>query len=269
MRRALEYVKAFDGVVIDHAEDPSLRAGDMHEGEVSALLGVPGRPAASEEICVLRDLVLAEMTGSRLHVAHVSTAGAAEAVRLAKEKGIRVTCEVTPHHLALTDEAVRSFDASFKVAPPLRSSSHVEALKRAVADGVIDAIATDHAPHAPHTKDVEFAYAPCGMTGLETALGVVMAELVEPGLCGLTRAVELMSTAPARIAGAGEHGGPVEAGRPANLVVFDPDAVWTVDPSAMRSRSRNTPFAGRKLRGRVVHTMLRGRFSTREGECAR
>lgn len=269
MRRALEYVKAFDGIIVDHAEDPSLRGGHMHEGEISALLGITSIPAQAEEICVLRDLVLAEMTESRVHIAHVSSAGAAEAIRQAKARGVRVSCEVTPHHLALTDDAVRSFDATFKVAPPLRSATHVEALKAAVADGTIDAVATDHAPHAPHTKDVEFEYAPCGMTGLETALGVVGAELVEPGVCSLSRAVELMSTAPARILGSTEHGGPVAAGRPANLVVFDPDTAWTVDPSALHSRSRNTPFAGRKLRGRVVHTLLRGRFSVRDGEAAR
>jgi dihydroorotase len=209
------------------------------------------------------------MTGGRLHVAHVSTAGAVETIRRAKSAGLNVTCEVTPHHLSLTDDAVRSFDPAFKVAPPLRSQDHVDALRAAVADGTIDAIATDHAPHAPHSKDVEFAYAPCGMTGLETALGVVLAELVEPGVCGLTRAVELLSTAPARILGANDQGGRIEAGAPANLVVFDPDAFWTVDPSALHSRSRNTPFAGRKLRGRVIHTILRGIFTVRDGEPAR
>jgi dihydroorotase len=265
MRRALEYVKAFDGVIIEHAEDPSLRGGHMHEGRVSTLLGLSGLAAQSEEICVLRDLVLAKMTGSRLHVAHVSTSGAVEAIRRAKEEDVRVTCEVTPHHLALTDEAVRDFDASFKVAPPLRSSEHMDALKRAVADGVVDAIATDHAPHAPHLKDVEYEYAPCGMTGLETALGVVISELVEPGICTISRVVELLSTAPARILGAADQGGPIAPGRPANLVVFDPESAWTVDAGALVSRSRNTPFAGRKLRGRVLHTMLRGRLTVRDG----
>lgn len=269
VRRALEYVKAFDGVIVEHAEDPSLRGGHMHEGAISALLGLRGIPAEAEEVCVLRDLVLAKMSGARLHIAHVSSAGAVEAIRRAKADGVRVTCEVTPHHIALTDDAVREFDASFKVAPPLRSSEHLEALKAGVADGTIDAIATDHAPHAPHAKDVEFEYAPCGMTGLETALGVVLSELVEPGVCGLMRAVELLSTSPARILGTDEHGGPLHAGAPANIVVFDPDAVWTVDPSVLVSRSRNTPFAGRKLRGRVVHTLLRGRFTVHEGALTR
>jgi dihydroorotase len=164
---------------------------------------------------------------------------------------------------------VRSFDSSFKVAPPLRSQEHVDALKAAVADGTIDAIATDHAPHAPHVKDQEFEYAPCGMVGLETALGVVLAELVDPGVCTLERAVELMSTGPARILGDGSHGGPITAGRPANLVVFDPDATWSIEPTALASRSRNTPFAGRKLSGRVVHTILRGAFTVRDGEATR
>ena len=269
MRRAFEYARAFDGVIIEHAEDPTLRDGFMHDGEVSALLGLRGIPAEAEEICVLRDVVLAKLTDGRLHVAHLSTAGGAEAVRRAKAQGLRVTCEVTPHHVALTDDAVRTFDASFRVAPPLRSQDHVDALKAAVADGTVDAIATDHAPHAPHRKDQEFEYAPCGMLGLETALGVVMAELVDPGVCTLERAVGLLSTGPARILGDDAHGGPIESGRPANLVVFDPEATWSIEPNALTSRSRNTPFAGRKLRGRVAHTILRGAFTVRDGEASR
>ena len=265
IRRAFEYAKAFDAVIVEHAEDPSLRHGFMHEGEMSALLGVAGLPAESEEICVIRDIVMARMVGGRLHVAHLSTAGAAEAVRRAKAEGLRVTCEVTPHHIALTDEVVRSYDPAFRVAPPLRSQDHVDALKAAIADGTIDAIATDHAPHAPHKKDREFEYAPCGMVGLETALGVVMAEIVEPGVCTLSRAIELMSSGPASICGADDHGS-LAAGRPANIVAFDPEASWTVEQSTTASRSRNTPFAGRKLTGKVVHTLLRGEFSTRDGE---
>jgi dihydroorotase len=268
VRRAFEYAKAFGGVIVEHAEDPSLRDGLMHEGEMSALLGLRGLPAESEEVCVLRDLVMARLVGGRLHVAHLSTAGAADAVRRAKAQGIDVTCEVTPHHISLTDEAVRSYDSNFKVAPPLRSQDHVDALKVAIADGTVDAIATDHAPHAPHSKDQEFEYAPCGMVGLETSLGVVLAELVEPGVCSLLRAMELMSTGPARILGTQEHGGPVAANTPANLVVFDPEATWSVEPSTLASRSRNTPFIGRKLRGKVVHTLLRGGFSVRDGELA-
>jgi dihydroorotase len=266
MRRALEYVSAIDGVIIEHAEDPSLRDGEMHEGDVSAVLGLRGLPAASEEICVVRDIALARMTGARLHIAHISTAEAVEAVHRAKAEGIHVTCEVTPHHLALTDEAVRTFDANFKVAPPLRSQRHVDALKEAIANGTIDAIATDHAPHPVHAKDREFDYAPCGMVGLETALGVVLAELVEPGVISLERAIDMLSVEPATILGAPDHGGPIAPGHPANLVVFDPEETWTVDPTALTSRSRNTPFAGRKLKGRIIHTILRGKFSVRDGE---
>lgn len=265
LRRALEYARAFDGVIVEHAEDPSLRDGFMHEGPVSALLGLRGIPAEAEEICVARDVAMTRLTSGRLHIAHVSTAQGVDVVRRAKAAGLRVTAEVTPHHLALTDESVRSFDPTFKVAPPLRSEEHVSALKAAVADGTIDAVATDHAPHAMHRKDREFEYAPCGMLGLETALGVVLTELVETGICSLGRAIELMSSGPAAILGKSEYGGPIAAGGPANLVVFDPETAWTVDPSALASRSRNTPFAGRKLRGRIIHTMLRGRFTVREG----
>ncbi|HVE92139.1 MAG TPA: dihydroorotase [Actinomycetota bacterium] len=265
MRRAMEYALIFDAVIVDHAEDPSMRRGHMHEGSVSAALGVAGIPAEAEEICVRRDIALARMTGARLHIAHLTTAGAAEAVREAKREGLRVTCEVTPHHLALTDESLVSFDTSFKVAPPLRPDGHVQALKQACADGTVDAVATDHAPHAPYRKDVDFEHAPCGMLGLETALGVVLTELVEAGICGVERVVEMMSIAPAKILGREGHGGPVAEGAAANLVVFDPEHAWTVDPRALSSKSRNTPFAGRKLKGKVLHTMLRGRFTVRDG----
>lgn len=266
MRRAMEYARALDAVVVDHAEDPTLRRGHMHEGNVSAVLGLAGIPAEAEEICIARDVALARLTGARLHVAHLSTARGADLVRRAKAEGLPVTCEVTPHHLALTDEAVGAFDPVFKVAPPLRSAEHVEALKAAVADGTIDAVATDHAPHPAQAKDLPLDHAPCGMLGLETAFGVLVAELVEPGLCDLGRVIELMSTNPARLCGREEHGGPVAPGRPANLVVIDPEAVWEVEPGRLASRSRNTPFAGRKLTGRVVHTMLRGRPTVRDGE---
>ncbi len=269
LRRALEYTKTFDGVIIEHAEDPSLRHGHMHEGTVSALLGLRAIPAEAEEICVLRDIALARLTGARLHIAHISTTEGLDAVRRAKAQGIGVTCEVTPHHLALTDESVRSFDPSFKVAPPLRSEEHVRALKAGVADGTIDAIATDHAPHAMHSKDREFEYAPCGMVGLETALGVVLAELVDPGICTLGRVVQLLSSGPSAILGRDGHGVPIAPGSDANLVVFDAETSWIVDPSALASRSRNTPYAGRKLRGRVIHTMLRGSLTVRDGEVAR
>lgn len=268
IRRAFEYARTFDGVIIEHAEDPSLRDGLMHEGEISAILGLRGIPAEAEEICVLRDIAMARLVGGRLHIAHLSTARAAEAVRAAKAEGIRITCEVTPHHISLTDEAVSTYDPAFKVAPPLRSAEHVDALKKAIVDGTIDAIATDHAPHAPHTKDREFEYAPCGMVGLETALGVAIAELVDTGLVPLSRVVELMSSGPANILGVEGFGGPLAAGADANLVIFDPEAAWSVEPGGLASRSRNTPFAGKKLKGRVIHTMLRGRFTVKDSEVA-
>lgn len=262
MRRALEYAKTFDAVVANHAEEPAL-AGDwqMNEGEVSALLGMPGLPAEAEEIVVARDIALARLTGGRLHIPHVSTAGTVALVREAKARGIAVTAEVTPHHLCLTDDAVRSFDPVYKVAPPLRTKADVEAVRDALADGTIDCVATDHAPHTLESKDVEFEAAPCGMIGLETALGVV---LTETGL-DLGRLVERMSVTPARIRRLAGHGGPIAEGAPANIVIFDPEARWTVDPARMASRSRNTPFAGRTLTGRVTHTVYRGRLVVEDG----
>lgn len=265
MRRALEYSKIFDAVIVDHAEDPALRKGHMHEGVVSARLGLAAIPAEAEEIFVRRDIALARLTGGRLHIAHLSTKQAAQAVREAKAEGVQVTCEVTPHHLALTDEAVASFDPNFKVAPPLRSADHIEALKQACADRTIDAIATDHAPHASHLKDTHFDHAPCGMLGLETAFGVAITELVVTGICSIERVIEMLTTAPARILGRTEHG-TLTPGSQANICVFDPEATWTVEPEALQSPSRNTPFACRKLTGKVIHTMLRGRFTVRDSE---
>lgn len=258
LRRAMEYAGMFDAVIIEHAEDPSMRSGHMHEGEVSALLGLRGIPAEAEEICVRRDIAVAALTKGRLHIAHLTTRQALAAVREAKAAGLRVTCEVTPHHLTLTDDDLSAYDPTFKVAPPLRPAEHLEALKAGCADGTIDAIATDHAPHAPEAKDREFDHAPCGMLGLQTALGVSITALVEPGLIPLSRLIELMSVNPARIMGDPQHGQAIAVGVAANLVVFDPEAAWTVDPTTFASRSRNTPFAGRKLKGRVIHTMLRG-----------
>jgi dihydroorotase len=267
MRRALEYARTFDAVVADHAEDPGLAAGgQMHEGEVSGLLGLPGIPAEAEEVMVARDLALARLTGGRLHVLHVSTAGAVELLRSAKARGVRVTAEATPHHLTLTDTLCASFDPVYKVSPPLRTRADVEALRRGLADGTIDCVATDHAPHPREEKEREFDQAPPGMIGLETALAVLLTELVAPGILPLTALVERMSTAPARILGLEGHGGPLAPGRPATLVCFDPEARWTVDPARLASRSENTPYAGRELQGRVVHTMLRGRFTVRDGE---
>jgi dihydroorotase len=265
-RRAMEYISAFDGVYAEHCEDGSLAAGGhMHEGDVSAELGLRGIPAAAEELMAERDIALARLTGCRLHLLHVSTEGTVAAVRRAKVDGVAVTAEATPHHFTLTDEALRDFDPVAKVNPPLRSEHHRRAVIEGLSDGTIDAIATDHAPHAREEKDVEFQYAPFGLIGLETALALTIAELVEPGHVSLMRAVDLMSTAPARILGLSDHGGPIAPGRPANLLVFDPSRRWTVDPAQFHSRSRNTPFGGRAVIGRIVHTFLRGHPTVRDG----
>jgi dihydroorotase len=270
LRFALEYARAFDAVIADHAEDASLTDGaQMHEGEVSAMLGLAGWPSAAEEMVVARDLLLAELTGGRLHLCHVSTGGAVELVRAAKARGVRVTAEAAPHHFTLTDEAASSYDPVFKVNPPLREKADVEAVRLGLADGTLDAIATDHAPHAREDKEVEWATAPPGMLGLETALAVTLTELVEPGYLELATAVERLTAGPARCRRLGGHGGPVAPGSPANLAVLDPAAAWTVDRAKLASRARNTPFHGRQLRGRVVHTLLRGAFTVRHGRATR
>ncbi len=267
MRRALEYAKAFDAIIANHAEDRGLaEGGAMNEGEVSGILGIPGVPDEAEELIIARDLALTKLTGSRLHVPHVSTAGSVELIRVAKRDGVRVTAEVTPHHLSLTDSLVASFDPVFKVAPPLRTRADIEALSAGLADGTIDCVATDHAPHAQEDKEKEFDKAPPGMLGLETALAVLITELVVPGRLSLSDLIDRMSTAPARIRALEGHGGPVAAGAPATLVVFDPEVRWVVEPARLASLSDNTPFAGRELRGKVVHTMLRGKFTVRDGE---
>jgi len=267
MRRALTYARTWDAVVCNHAEEASLTEGaQLNEGEVATRLGLAGWPHEAEEVMVARDLLLAAGVGARLHVPHVSTRGTVDLLRAAKARGVRVTAEVTPHHLALTDEAATGYDPVFKVNPPLRTAEDVAAVRAGLADGTIDAIATDHAPHAPEHKEQEWALAPCGMLGLETALAVTLTELVETGAVPLARALDALSTAPARSRDLAGHGGPVVPGAPATLVLFDPAATWTVDPRQGRSRSRNTPFAGRALRGRVVHTVLRGRFTLRDGQ---
>jgi dihydroorotase len=270
LRLALEYARAFDAVVADHAEDASLTDGaQMHEGEVSAMLGLAGWPAAAEEMVVARDLLLAELTGGRLHLCHLSTGGAVELVRAAKTRGVRVTAEAAPHHFTLTDDAVRSYDPVFKVNPPLREKADLEAVRQGLADGTIDAIATDHAPHAREDKEVEWPAAPPGMLGLETALGLALTELVGPGYLELPAAVERLTAGPARCRHLPGHGGPVTPGAPANLTVLDPTARWTVDRAKLASRARNTPFHGRELTGRVVHTLLRGAFTVRDGKAQR
>jgi dihydroorotase len=267
LRNALVYARAFDGVTIaEHCEDASLAEGaQMHEGVHSSSLGLRGQPAEAEEVVVARDLAIARLAGGRLHLCHLSSAGSVELVRRAKGEGIAVTAEVTPHHLVFTDEDLRTYDTHLKVNPPLRTHEDRAALRAGVADGTIDAIATDHAPHAVEEKESEFDQAPPGTIGLETALAVVLTELVAPGTIDLPRAIEAMSTAPARILGASGHGGPIAPGRPANLVVFDPTSTWIVEPPYV-SRSRNAAFEGRTLTGRVVHTILEGRPTVWEGK---
>ncbi|MFI8326117.1 dihydroorotase [Streptomyces sp. NPDC085529] len=269
MRRALEYVKAFDGVVAQHAQEPRLTEGaQMNEGVVSAELGLGGWPAVAEESIIARDVLLAEHVGSRVHICHLSTAGSVEIVRWAKSRGIDVTAEVTPHHLLLTDELVRTYNPVYKVNPPLRTEKDVHALRAALADGTIDIVATDHAPHPHEDKDCEWAAAAMGMVGLETALSVVQQTMVETGLLDWAGVADRMSFAPARIGRATGHGRPVSAGEPANLVLVDPAYRGTVDPADFASRSRNTPYEGRELPGRVTHTFLRGRATVMDGKLA-
>jgi dihydroorotase len=260
MRRALEYVKPFDAVVAQHAQDPRLADSSAcaHEGPLSGRLGLPGWPSVAEESIVARDVMLAEHTGSRLHVCHVSTAGTVEVLRWAKARGIAVTAEVTPHHLLLTCDLLDGYDPVYKVNPPLRPDEDIAALRSALADGTIDAVATDHAPHAAHDKDHAFGDAAFGMLGLETALGVVALTMVESGLLDWAGVADRMSVRPAAIARVRGHGGAVAVGAPANLTLVDPAGAWTVDPNGLASKSRNTPFAGRTLPARVVATVLRG-----------
>lgn len=266
MRRALEYVKAFGGVIAQHAEEPRLTAGaQMHEGVVSATLGLAGWPAVAEEAIVARDCLLADHVGSRLHVCHVSTAGSAELIAAAKKRGAAVTAEVTPHHLMLTDDSARGYDPVHKVNPPLRPEVDVCALRRALADGVIDVVATDHAPHARQDKETEWAAAKPGMLGLQTALSVVATTMVATGLLDWRGVARVMSENPARIGGLAGHGRAIATGEPANLTLVDPDATWTVHAADMVSLSRNTPFDGMELSARVVGTFLRGRATARDG----
>jgi dihydroorotase len=260
MRRALEYVKSFDGAIVQHAQDLRLTDGSqMHEGEVSAELGLTGWPAVAEESIVARDVLLAGHVGSRVHVQHLSTAGSVDIVRWAKSRGIQVTAEATPHHLFLTHEEARSYDPLFKVNPPLRTAEDVQAVREGLADGTIDIVATDHAPHPSEDKDCEWAAAAFGMTGLETALGIVQSVMVDSGLMTWKDVARVMSTTPANIGRVSQwHGRPIAVGEPANLTLVDPHAEHTVDPSTHASRSRNTPYAGRVLPGRAVATFLRG-----------
>jgi len=271
LRNAMIYAKAFgDEVVIaDHCEDPSLvEGGQMHEGAHSYSLGLAGRPAEAEELVVARDLALARATGGRLHVCHLSSARAVELIRRAKAEGIRVTAEVTPHHLVFTHDDLVTYDTNLKVNPPIRTTEDRDALREGVADGTIDVIATDHAPHAVEEKEAEFDLSPPGTIGLETALAAVLTHLVRPGIVPLARALEAMTVTPARILGAAGHGGPIAAGRPANLVVFHPEEGWVAEAPFV-SKARNSAFLGRELGGRVRHTTLRGTFTVAEGKVTR
>ncbi|MCW2940738.1 MAG: dihydroorotase, multifunctional complex type [Actinomycetia bacterium] len=267
MRRALEYVKAFDGVIAQHAQEPRLTEGaQLNEGVMSAKLGLRGWPAVAEEAIIARDCLLAAHVGSRLHVCHVSTAGSVEIIRWAKSKGWQVTAEVTPHHLLLDDTLAESYDPIYKVNPPLRTREDIAALRDALADGTIDCVATDHAPHSLETKETEWAEASMGMVGLETALSVVHEAMVETGLLDWAGVADRMSYRPAQIGRLAGHGRPLEAGAPANITLYDPDVRAAVDPANFASKSRNTPYAGLELPGRVIATFLRGRPTVLEGK---
>ena len=266
MRRALEYVKAFDGVIAQHAQDPRMTEGaQMNEGALSGVLGLRGWPSVAEESIIARDVLLAEHVGSRVHICHLSTRGSVDIVRWAKDRGIDVTAEVTPHHLILTEELARTYDPRYKVNPPLRTADDVEAVRAGLADGTIDAVATDHAPHAREDKDCEWAAGAFGMLGLETAFSVVMETMVVEGRLDWHGVADRMSVRPARIARIAAQGRPIEVGEPATLVVVDPTGTWRVDADLSASRSANTPFAGREFPGRVLHTILRGRPTVIDG----
>jgi dihydroorotase len=258
MRTALEYARTFGIPVADHCEDPTLAGGAMHEGLVSTRLGLKGIPAAAEEIMVARDLLLAELTGGHIHLCHMSTRGSVDLIRRAKARGVRVTAEASPHHFSLTHEACEGYDTNAKMNPPLREAEDREAIRQALKDGTIDVIATDHAPHHYDAKEREFDDAPNGIIGLETALGLAVTELVGTGLLTLAELVARMSTIPAKIFGL--PGGTLAPGSPADVTVFDPAVEWTVRPQEFFSRSRNTPFAGRRLTGRATVTIVRGQI---------
>jgi dihydroorotase len=269
MRRALQYASAFDVVVCNHSEDPVLTAdAQMNEGATSSVLGLPGWPREAEEVMLARDLILAHGAGARLHVPHLTTAGGVELVRQAKRAGVRVTAEVTPHHLTLEDVEVAAYDAVMKVNPPLRTRRDIEALRAALADGTIDAVATDHAPHGREAKRQPWEHAPCGMLGLETAFALVHTQLVLGGVLDAMTAVARFTTGPATVRNTRGHGGPITVGAPANLHVFDPSQRWTVDRAQLHSRADNTPFHGHELVGRTRHTILHGRPTLRDGEIA-
>ena len=259
MRRALEYVKKFDGVISQHAQEPRLTIGSqMNEGNVSSVLGLKGWPAIAEEAIIARDVLLVDHVQSRLHIAHVTTAGGVEIIRWAKARGINVTAEVTPHHLLLTDELARSYDPVFKVNPPLRSEKDVMALREALTDGTIDIVATDHAPHPMESKECEWSEASFGMIGLETALSIIQKVMIDSGLMNWEQVADRLSTAPARIAGYEYQGKNLSTGSRANLTVINPKKSWVVDRDLVTSKSRNTPFHGYELPGVITHTFFNG-----------
>jgi dihydroorotase len=267
MRRALEYATGLGVLIAQHAEEPRLTVGAVaHEGPNAARLGLSGWPRAAEESIVARDALLARDAGARVHICHASTAGTVEILRWAKEQGISITAEVTPHHLMLDDRRLASYDGRNRVNPPLREVSDAEALRQALADGVIDCVATDHAPHAQHEKLCEFASARPGMLGLQTALSVVVETMVRPGLLTWRDVARVMSETPAAIVGLPDQGRPLDIGEPANLTVVDPDSTWTVSGSALASRSDNTPYESMTLPATVTLTMLRGKITARDGK---
>ena len=264
MRRALEYVKAFGGVIAQHAQDPQLTVNaQMNESALSLKLGLTGWPAVAEEAIIARDVLLTEEVGSRLHVCHVSTKGSVDVIRWAKSRGINVTAEVTPHHLILTEDLVSEYNPVYKVNPPLRSRKDVQALREAVADGTIDIIATDHAPHTPDSKDCEWGEAAFGMIGLETAAAIAKTTLIDTGLIGWERLEELLSKNPAKISGLSDQGQALVADSQANIVFFDPRTSYTVDTST-ESKSSNNPYVGMTLSGTVVHTMYKGTLTVKD-----
>ena len=268
MRRALEYVKAFGGVIAQHAQEPRLTEGaQMNEGALSAQLGLTGWPAVAEEAIIARDVLLAEHVGSRLHVCHLSTRGSVEIIRWAKQRGIHVTAEVTPHHLLLTEDLAATYDPIYKVNPPLRTVDDVTAVREGLADGTIDIVATDHAPHPHEAKDCEWSAGAFGMLGLQTALPIVVETMVASGLMSWAQLAHQMSVQPARIGQVDHmHGRPLQVGEPANLVLIDPQKRWTVQPEALASLSRNTPYVGREMPASVRGTMLRGEWTVVDGE---
>lgn len=266
MRRALEYVKQFDGVIAQHAQDPRLTEGaQMNEGVIASTLGLKGWPAVAEESIIARDILLANMVGARLHICHVTTSGGVEIIRWAKSQGMKVTAEVTPHHLLLTDEAATSYDPIYKVNPPLRTSADVAALRQGLIDGTIDIIGTDHAPHPVESKECEWQNAAFGMVGLETAFPILYTTLISTGAMSWNRAAEVMSTTPALIAGYSNHGRALEVGAPANIALVNPTGKMVVDRAQLASKSKNTPFHGMEFQGTLLATVFNGHLTHKVG----